>query len=705
MTVRLIEWQVPYTWGTAIEITADKVINLLLRSEDNLLQVNQDNELYCDLQLANWIAPDDDFPVGVTTGIVNANDWRPYNWLLLHYETTSWAYAQWLYAWDGHFYLDGWTWTFKKIYYADEVDALFQQLVDMIGDWILTIQKNWTTVWTFTANQSTNTTVNITVPTALTDLTNDLVNDWKLTIKRNNTTIAEFTANDATNVFADISVPNVINNTSTVDSSNALSAAMWKDLQDQINNLNTIWRFLSLRDCATWLPQTNPEVSPYAYHSWDYFIVWAVDSTTNYKPSWSSYTIWVASTTVETQTVVVWDMYFYDGTNWILRVVAWQTLPIDSALSTTSINAVENRVVTNALNWKADLVSSATNWNLAWLDSTWNLTDSWVAAANVVQTTWNQTINGTKTFSVSPVVPSKITAATNTWTAIATEAQVYLKADATDLNTKTFYLSSTSDLTTAQAAYDYYTNWNNPIVVINWVSYIWVGGDSYMYVLMSPKQILATSITNDYSIIYQEALKFSLSSWTVTSVIVGTSSFGNEIYILDTRINYSTPYTPQYDWSPATKKYVDDNSGKATVSATAPLNPSEWDLRWETPILPGFFKKLYVYDWSNWIAQFNLNEFSWKTSSDSVNMWPRYNANVTPTWNVTITANAGYLNPWMQYIVKIDTWATAYTCSLSTWITNPFNEDLTLTANKTTYLVFLAIDDSNMVLFSARTEA
>lgn len=46
-----------------------------------------------------------------------------------------------------------------------------------------------------------------------------------------------------------------------------------------------------------------------------------------------------------------------------------------------------------------------------------------------VKTTGNQTVAGTKTFTTSPVVPSKTAAATNTGTAIATEAQVALKAN------------------------------------------------------------------------------------------------------------------------------------------------------------------------------------------------------------------------------------------------------------------------------------
>jgi len=67
--------------------------------------------------------------------------------------------------------------------------------------------------------------------------------------------------------------------------------------------------------------------------------------------------------------------------------------------------------------------------------------DMWINATNGLQvrvgtttksyvdTDSVQTIAGTKTFSTSPVVPTKSTAAANTGTAIATEAQVYLKAN------------------------------------------------------------------------------------------------------------------------------------------------------------------------------------------------------------------------------------------------------------------------------------
>ena len=81
----------------------------------------------------------------------------------------------------------------------------------------LTIQKNGTNVQTFTANASSNKTANITVPTAVSELTNDsgfitssslpTVNNATLTIQKNGTTVKTFTANASSNVTCNITVP------------------------------------------------------------------------------------------------------------------------------------------------------------------------------------------------------------------------------------------------------------------------------------------------------------------------------------------------------------------------------------------------------------------------------------------------------------------------------------------------------------------
>ena len=127
------------------------------------------------------------------------------------------------------------------------------------------------------------------------------------------------------------SIPNVIDNTSSTSTTDALSANMGRDLQEQINNLASRGRFLSTWDCTTWLPTTQPQTSPYVYRAWDYYIVSATWAT-NYRPHGSEYTTWVASTTVETLTVDVNDLYIYDWVQWTLQwtwhwtSVAWWTI-------------------------------------------------------------------------------------------------------------------------------------------------------------------------------------------------------------------------------------------------------------------------------------------------------------------------------------------------------------------------------------------
>lgn len=83
-----------------------------------------------------------------------------------------------------------------------------------VNDATLTIQKNGTTVKTFTANASSNVTANITVPTDTSDLTNGAgyitssalptVNDATLTIQHNGTTVDTFSANASANKTVNI---------------------------------------------------------------------------------------------------------------------------------------------------------------------------------------------------------------------------------------------------------------------------------------------------------------------------------------------------------------------------------------------------------------------------------------------------------------------------------------------------------------------
>lgn len=143
--------------------------------------------------------------------------------------------------------------------------------------------------------------------------------------------------------------------------------------------------------------------------------------------------------------ITSWKVSTYDG---LVSTIAWYgdivTHNASEFATSTQWAKADTALQPN------DNISELNNdaWYITWVnwgDIDWTLSnqvdlqnalnakanDSWV-----VHTTWAETINGTKTFWTSPVVPNKTADATNTWTAVATEAQVYKKQDTiTDLST------------------------------------------------------------------------------------------------------------------------------------------------------------------------------------------------------------------------------------------------------------------------------
>ena len=224
----------------------------------------------------------------------------------------------------------------------------------------LKIQKNWTDVATFWANATSAVTANITVPTKVTDLSdasNYALKSWLATVA---------TSGSYTDLSNNPTIPSVVDNLTSTSTTNALSANQWKVLKGLIDTYAWLGRFLSLWNSKTGMPISFPLTTPYTYKTWDWFMVEIVDTTdpiTNYKPNGSSYT-WAASTTVESWTVKQWDVYIYDGTDWLLQVnnepqvsfseIAWQ--PTD------------NSNLATALGNKQDVSNMVTS--LTWADNT-----------------------------------------------------------------------------------------------------------------------------------------------------------------------------------------------------------------------------------------------------------------------------------------------------------------------------------------------
>lgn len=158
-------------------------------------------------------------------------------------------------------------------------------------------------------------------------------------------------------------------------------------------------------------------------------------------------------------------------------------------------------------------------------------------------------------------------------------------------NVKAFYLSSTSDTTNAQRAYNWYAGGKNPIVVYNNKPYTLKSADASSMVFVMNEVIWDDKTS--YSTVEDVTISFALSSWNVQSITTG----GNVIAsMLKVGYNYGTPYSPEYNGSPATKKYVDDTAwGKVLDLAYSQAN---WD--WETTKSPSadkLYDKIDSIDW------------------------------------------------------------------------------------------------------------
>lgn len=156
MGVRLYEWDKTETGWAWIEITDNKVVNLILRELNNLTKINSNNEVYTDLQLDDNLLSSAVLPVGVTTGRVLQANWRPVTWTLISAKTTSGDNIKILYGDDGEIRVDNGTGVWKDITTAyfktqAEYDALPSSKNSDWNLYIIVDNHNETYTITFTA--------------------------------------------------------------------------------------------------------------------------------------------------------------------------------------------------------------------------------------------------------------------------------------------------------------------------------------------------------------------------------------------------------------------------------------------------------------------------------------------------------------------------------------------------------------------------
>jgi len=355
---------------------------------------------------------------------------------------------------------------------------------------------------------------------------------------------------------------------------------------------------------------------------------------------WNNYwfpSTWTITNTSSTQVDAsgYWPTNPYSSDTFITWNADWSSVQNDDLWGDTTWiieNVISNTWVTsvNGQTWDVT-ISWATWWNI-----TWNIadqTDLQEAISSATAGAVSDTAYWDSWDWITGIAPSK--------NAIydkisAMDVTISWKANSSDVNTKTFTLSSTSDTTNATSAVNWYENWNTPIIKMMlrteptyfYLSYDMVTSeawwDRHILYFKSPvrnwkyEQIVITTDTSWSVTRITESEEDALSTQiaytnkgTSTKVpTITTNTLGQVTSITETNIAFPVTSVNWQTWAVA----VND----VKSSSTAPSSPTEWMVWYDTTN-----DQLKVYDWTNWnVTGKEYNAWKWI----EIKNWPDYSA-------------------------------------------------------------------------------
>ena len=508
MATRLKEWMIPYTWWTGIEITDNHVINVLLRELNNLIHVNGDNELYVDLQLDDWILPDDDFPVGVTTGKILQADWWTQSWIILNWKTTSWDYVRFIYANDGKLYYDPWTWTWIEIWTW----------------WWGGVQINVataSTLWIIKLGSDTQQTESAVTATSISGRT------YPVQLNADNQAVVNIPRTDTTyTAWANI----------VIDQNNVISTTIPQALvyKGSVNGLSDL---------------------PASWTVWDtYFVEW---EDWMYSWDWTQWSyVWGTGIDVSdlfNKTIDDSDDIVQGSTHLFVTQTEknyWNAK--QDTLTEWNWIDITNNVVSNTLPFEPE--------NTGGLGQFLKKTNSGYAWANVPS--WWSWFNPENTWTAGQVLTK-----TNTgyaWLSSSTESNVkcfnfpnFNSATQSEIKAVVDWLESNSSngaIINTQAQDVYLYSYKTP-----WAT------TTYTFFSYRNRTTINTSSPNgDFTTLQQVGCQITYDGTTYTIANVDFNPVTNFLVVESS--NYTTPYMPTAWYQPATKAYVDSINWTGTLS-------------------------------------------------------------------------------------------------------------------------------------------
>lgn len=628
MAVRLKEWLIPYTWGIGIEITNNHIINVLLREANNLIHVNGNRELYVDLQLDDVILPDDDFPVGVTTGkILEENGWEQ-SWLILNWKTTSGDYARIIYAVDDNIYMDCWDGVWRLLWISEEVLAQINTQTFYITDeHDLT---NWQKAYDW-YNEGKDALIGYN--DAVYTLVGTSSDTWVLTLEfRDTKAVIEDWQSTSTSKQEFIKL-NVLESTNTISSISIWEIQISPNVLATWVNYNTpytpeyLWSPTTKKYVDDWLATKQPLLTAWTRITIDQNNVISADVTWLFIYKWN-----VATINDLPANPTVWDTYLVEATG---LLYAWDWTQWNPLWST----AID---LSNYFNKTTDTTDDITEWSLnLFCTSTeknyWNLKQdrltAWAGITinqnNVISTTPYNTgewidITGQTITNTLPFKPD------NTGTALQVLKRIWNGYQWLDENNTTYTAGTGINIDANNVISNTWVtsvNWDTGTVTVKefepWNT--WVNG-----------QILRKT-TSGY--------EWSNESW-------GWGGWG-----------WGTSYIAGY-WI---------NISGRIITNTKPFEAGTWEsgqvltlengqYRWDDPTLRVITKETNLWTLTPWTYAIGLNEVTWDATPIRLNCRQGWVENVGyfyAWYGATLSVSENFNeweNLWMYYIMLNGWW-------------------------------------------------
>lgn len=595
MTVRAVEWKKPYTWWKAIEITEDKVINLRLRDENNLIIYDEwDNEIYVDLQLPDEITPTDAFPVWVTTGRVIVDNGWDWQGTIVCFKTTSWDSIKLLYADDWKLYIDNWTGTFKQIYLKWEIDALLQALRDYV-DQQLALKQDKIIAWDRITINADGKTINADLQVNDTAYWSSW--DWVTEIAPSKNAVYDKIES------IDELIP------SAAASNNQLADKNYVD--DSINQV------------AAYYITKNAQGDAFATKSE------LTNATTFY--SW-----WVQRTPTRNDFCIVLadETHSGDCTRYTYQNNQWEyQYTINNApMTQAQVDAINSWITANKVStydgyastiaWKQDALTAGSNISITasqWIttisatDTTYTAGD-WINISNqnVISVDWTQT--GVLVYSIPQQPISLQDKYVYSWTATPW-------GDTSEI-----------DILTDRVAIKNDTTW-------------WDQNRVYLDIYQWKWELYVKDKINNVTTEAEYMSDKILSTWTNTETYEFQWGWNNQIARLKNIPSYSAWTWINIDASNA----ISNTLPWPVVSATAPSSPSEWDLWYDTT--NDVLKSYNGTSWEEWGTKMTVLKYGTSTWQDFLNA---YNNNAIVYCRVA-SWTSWYRMAFMAYIAGTST--------------------------------------------------